>query len=351
MIKLLIVDDSGFMRVAIRKMVEADARIQVVGEARNGAIALSMVESLQPNVITMDIEMPEMDGLEAIRRIMASQPRPIIVLSSLTQAGAPTTLKALELGAVDFISKASSFVQLDIVHIQNELLEKIRYWGHRVAPPVGAAAANPTISRRPPPASGGRRAAPRGKVDMVAVGVSTGGPRMLPVMLQHVGKLHCPVVVAQHMPAAFTPSFADHLQTQTGLRVVEGKDGAKLENGIVVILPGGTDAVVRAAPFQGFTLRIQHQPGLTVHPSVDLLFRSVAATARQAVGVILTGMGRDGCDSAGEMAAKGWPVLAQTPSTCVVDGMPGEVIAAGHASDVLSLEEIGRRLTLWAGQG
>ena len=342
MIKVLIVDDSGFMRVAIRKMVENDPQISIIGEARDGEAALRMVEALEPNIVTMDVEMPGMDGLTATREIMARFPRPIIMVSSVTQAAAPATIKALEYGAVDFISKTSSFVALDIVKVQNELRSKIRYWGMRPYVGAGTRRAKSIAAKR----FRGRRVIPSGDVDIAVVAVSTGGPRMFREVLDTVEPLSFPIVVAQHMPANFTSSFAAHLRQETGLDVVEGEQGMKLDGGKVVILPGGADGAIRRSGSR-FYLSVRLDPSFNFHPSADLLFTTAADAAHHPVAIILTGMGSDGTKGAREFHTRGWPVLVQEPRTCVVDGMPSAAIAAGVATEVLTLGEIGRRLTNW----
>ncbi|MGN7611003.1 chemotaxis-specific protein-glutamate methyltransferase CheB [Magnetococcales bacterium HHB-1] len=361
MIKLLMVDDSGFMRIAIRKMVEDAPDIKVVGEAKDGASAIHLARETKPDVITMDIEMPGIDGLEATQRILENRPVPIIMLSSLTKAHAPATIKALSIGAVDYISKASSFVQLDIVKIQKELLDKVRYWARRGLLQYAKAnlPKNSGISSRkttlpplktsptalPPKRRGSR---PQEKIDLALVGISTGGPRMLPEMLKAMGKLNIPLVVAQHMPEAFTGGFADHLRVSTGLDVLEGKQSMTLKNGQVVILPGGTDAQIKRSSLGTFTLKVVDLPQYTFHPSVDALLESACQCVKHsAVAVIMTGMGEDGLKGARLFDEKAWPILAQAPETCVVDGMPGAVLRENLAWDQLPPSSLGRRLALW----
>lgn len=343
-VRVLIADDSAFMRTAIRKMLHEDPGVEVVGEARNGLMAVQMVEQLVPDVVTMDVEMPEMNGLEATREIMHRFPTPIIMISSLTERGAATTLKAMEYGAVDFISKKSSFVQLDIVQIGEELLTKVRYWarhrrGGRSAPTATAPAAQASL----------RKIALPGRPTLVVVGVSTGGPGALPQVLSAMGRLSCPMVIAQHMPPLFTKSLANTLRGDTGLDVVEGEDGMPLTAGRIVIAPGGTDSVVRE-PLPGqLSLHHRLRSDLPIHPSVDVLFTSAVSISGVVVGVVLTGMGCDGTEGGKKLAERGCPFLIQEPASCVVDGMPGSALAAGIGSELLSLADIGRRLKRWAG--
>lgn len=349
--RVLIVDDSAFMRTALRKMLQVDPEIEIVGEARNGRIAIEMAEQFAPDVITMDVEMPEMDGLAATREIMRCKPTPIIMISSLTERGAAITLKALEYGAVDFIPKKSSFVQLDIVQIGEELLTKVRHWSRaRLRGAArGGASITPTRLSESASASALRKATSRGRPALIVIGVSTGGPAALPQMLATMGRLTCPMVIAQHMPSLFTKSLAATLKGDTGLDVVEGEDAMPLSPGRIVIAPGGTDSVVRE-PLPGhLTLYTRMRPDLPIHPSVDVLFSSATALQGPVAAVILTGMGSDGVQGARTLADKGFPVLVQEPSTCVVDGMPGAALSAGVGSDVLSLADIGRRLKRWAG--
>jgi two-component system chemotaxis response regulator CheB len=354
MIRLLISDDSAFMRIAIRKMVENEPDIEVVGEAKTGQMCVEMARELRPDVITMDVEMPIMDGLEATRQIMAATPCPIIMLSSLTERNSVTTIRALELGAVDFIAKKSSFVQLDIVQIGADLVEKLRYWAKkktrlsslRGLNPASASGAGAAFSPKPA-VEGKLRTVPHlQSAGLVVLGISTGGPATLPLVLKSMGRLACPMVVAQHMPPMFTSGFATHLRSETGLDVVESTDQMELKPGMVVIVKGGTDVVVRE-PFPGKLMLYQKtDTQATIHPNADVLFRSAASVSCPVVAVVMTGMGSDGMLGAKDLVArKNAHVLAQEPDSCIVDGMPSSSINAGLASAVLAPQEIGMRLS------
>ncbi len=353
MIKLLISDDSAFMRIAIRKMVSVVEEITIVGEASNGKIALDMARELKPDVITMDVEMPVMNGLDAVREIMASAPCPIIMVSSLTERDSATTIKALEYGAVDFIAKQSSFVQLDIAKIGQELVEKLRFWGLRkrraLAPGSPAGARTPTDAPAAPARL--RPADPRGTPGLIVVGISTGGPVTLPPFLKAMGELTCPVVIAQHMPPMFTAGLAAHLRIDTGLNVVESSDNLQLAPGMVVIAKGGQDVIVRETAPGMLRVFERLNPEAPIHPNANVLFSSAARLSCGVVGVVMTGMGSDGMDGCRQLAdAKSSTIIAQDPRTCVVDGMPGSVIEAGLATAILAPEDIGRRLARVAGK-
>ena len=354
MIRLLISDDSAFMRIAIRTMVESELDIEVVGEAKTGQMCVEMARELRPDVITMDVEMPVMDGLEATRQIMATTPCPIIMLSSLTERNSVTTIRALELGAVDFIAKKSSFVQLDIVQIGADLVEKLRYWAKKksrlstirgIGASTLAPSAKPAVTQRQL-----RTVTNTPNAGLVVLGISTGGPATLPQVLKSMGKLSCPMVVAQHMPPMFTSGFAAHLRSETGLDVVESTEQMELKPGMIVIAKGGTDVVIRE-PFPGKLMLYQKTDlQANIHPNADVLFRSAAAASCPVVAVVMTGMGSDGMLGAKDLVArKNSHVLAQEPDSCIVDGMPASTINAGLASAVLSPQEIGSRLSRLCG--
>jgi two-component system chemotaxis response regulator CheB len=351
-LRVLIVDDSGFMCIALRKIVEADGDLRVVGEARNGEEACALARELKPDVVTMDVEMPVMDGLEATRRILAEvRPPPVVIMvSSHTQSGAAATIEALRLGAADFVSKESTFAKTDLGYIDSQLRAKIRACAelrrHRQV-----SRAEGTAAPRVPRAALGMIGRPAAKLsappDLIVMAASTGGPLTLTSLLRAIGPIAPPIVIAQHMPEFFTACLAQSLGEDTGLAVREGRDREALAAGEVIILPGGKDA--RIAPRVGgaFELRVAEAEG-GVHPSADILFESVAMVARRPVAVILTGMGDDGSRGAAAVARRGLPVLVQRPDTCVIDGMPGAAIEAGVASDALTLDEIAQRLRHWA---
>ena len=351
-IRLLVVDDSNFVRVALRKMLEQAADIEIVGEARNGAEALRLSRKLKPHVIAMDLNMPIMDGIESVQAIAREKGPPCIMVSNDTSEGAEATIRALEAGAVDFVCKATSFVKLDLASIEKQVTEKVRRWGRwRMAAtqpvpqptPEPVPEPVPLPARRPDTAVLGAKA---GRPDLIVVGVSTGGPVALAELLGALGPLPCPLVVAQHMPATFTAGFAASLARSLKRAVVEGAEGQTLENGTVTILKGGGDWTVRRMASGRFALRAVTDSNEIYHPSANHLFRSAAAEAEAPVAVILTGMGDDGTDGARSLAALRRPVLVQDPASCAVDGMPTAAIRAGVAGEVLPVASLARKLNL-----
>src|SRR5690348_5005362 len=351
-LRVLVADDLGFMRIALRQIIETDGDMLVVGEARNGEEAVALARELQPDVVTMDIEMPVMDGVTATRQIVGEvTPKPVIIMvSSLTQAGAAATMRALQSGAADFVSKQTAVTANDLGHIDSELRGKIRLWAERRSPAADASPAGTpsSVAGAVAPRRLGREVCfPAGPIDLVAIAVSTGGPSALASLFQALGSIAPPVVVAQHMPQFFTSCLAQSLSHDTGVVACEGEHKKPLLPGQVTILPGARDAVVAPRAGGGFELRLT-QSDNAVHPSGDLLFESVAMVARHPVAVILTGMGNDGTRGAGRFAHRNLPVLVQRPDTCVVGGMPSAAIEAGVASESLSLDDIAHRLRRWA---
>ena len=351
--RVLVVDNSTFMRIALRRIIESEG-MTVVGEARNGREAVELARDLKPDIITMDVEMPELDGLGAMKLIIAERrPAPIMIMvSGHTQRGTEATIKALSLGAVDFVSKSSSFAAEDLGHVDSELKEKLRYWASQPAPLPLRQPASQAVPRAPAVAPLAARPvmrakSPRGQVDLVVVACSTGGPQMLAGFLAGAAPLGAPMIVAQHMPALFTTSLANLLRNDTGLDVREGAHRMALPPGSVTIIPGGGDGIVARAP-AGFELRLTSHESL-VHPCADLLFETAAMVARHPVAVIMTGMGNDGTKGAQQFLRRRLPVLVQDPKTCVVAGMPTAAIDAGVATEVLTPAGIGQKLVLWTG--
>jgi len=339
-IRLLVVDDSSFMRLAIRKMLEGDAEIRVVGEAPNGPAAIDLARALQPDVVTMDVEMPGMDGVDATRAIVAERPVPVIMLSSLTQRGSRSTLAALDAGAVDFISKSTRFSQFDIVEIDRELREKVRYWGrHDRATTREAAGAPPPLRPCPTPAT----------VGLVVVAASTGGPRTVAALLAACGPILPPMVIAQHMPPAFGDAFAGYLRDDTALDVREGHDGTALRPGSVTLIPGGQHGRIGRTAAGGLVLRLALSPLAALPPSADLLFESAATAGADALAVVLTGLGHDGTEGAAAFAARDLPVLVQDPDECAAGSMPRSVLAAGYATHCLGLDPLAATVRAWCG--
>ncbi len=336
MIRVLVVDDSSFMRLALRRIIEADGDLRVVGEAADGEAGVEQAAKLRPDVIAMDVEMPKLDGLEATRRVMAlPDPPAVLMVSHHTRDGSATALAALDRGAVDYLCKNGDLGGVDLGMLDKELRGRLRHWAGQRAKAAPAARAAPPV--RIIRASGG--------CDVVVVGASTGGPDALAAFLSAAGRLPVPCVVAQHMPADLAPDLAQHLARLSGVPVGVGKAGQILQPGEVTVIPGGTDGHLarRAGGDGGLALRLAPGPS-PVHPSVDLLFHSAALVARRALGVILTGMGRDGEVGARAMQERGMPVLAQSPASCVVAGMPGAVIEAGLTVETADPAGLGRRV-------
>jgi len=347
-IRVLIVDDSAFMRKVLETILITDENVQVVGHAKDGREAVRLSESLKPDVITMDINMPVMDGLQATAEIMTTNPRPIVVVSSESRQGAASTLRALELGAIEFVAKPSSGIDLDMHSVREDLLRKVRLASKvrvvRSASRIASAITNAdgkAISPLPAPAS---RPAATSTYDqrfpVVVLAASTGGPatvmRLAPGFTRD---FPAAVILVQHMPAAFTTQYAAQLAEFTGVRVKEAENNETLTPGTFYICPGGQHLRVMN------TGRIQlDASGGRINgylPSIDLTMESVAAFAGAlSIGVILTGMGNDGAAGASAIKSAGGMVLAQDEATSVIFGMPAEAIKAGAVSQVLGIDDI-----------
>jgi two-component system chemotaxis response regulator CheB len=363
-ITVLVTDDSAFMRRAIQKMLEKEPEIQVVGTAASGEEGVAMAERLNPDVVTMDVEMPGIGGLEAARAIVERRGPPVIMVSALTRDGAETTLRALELGAVDFIPKPDSAL-IDIVNVQRELVEKVKHFGSRraylravretmridrtkIEEARAAATAQPQPAQSPlrPPLRS-RTGRPRaGAYACVAIGTSTGGPVALSQILPKLpAGFPIPIVVVQHMPPGFTRPLAERLDATSKITVAEGTDGMPLAPGTAIIAPAGRQLRVQRA-MNGVRVALSDDEARSLHvPSVDVMAASVGETfGPGSLGVILTGMGHDGVQGLTVIKERGGFVLGQDEASSVVYGMPRAAAAAGLVDRVVALEAVARTL-------
>jgi two-component system chemotaxis response regulator CheB len=381
MISVLVVDDSVVVRRLIVDALGGAENIEVVGTASNGLLAQAKIDQLKPDVITMDIEMPQMDGIAAVKELRKRHKQiPVIMFSTLSAAGASATLEALAAGATDYVTKPSNVgsVNESIAAVREQLVPKIHALGGRrrpagvPAPPPGAPpgrpAAAPARPARPgaapprsglPPSGPGRPAAapagappagpraaakraPGGKVDILAIGSSTGGPDALTKVLTGIpADLPVPIVITQHMPPVFTRMFAERLDRSTPLHVVEATDGMELTAGWAYIAPGDSHLVLHRRGTATLTQLSGAPPENSCRPAVDVMFRSVAALyGASAYATVLTGMGQDGRGGAKVLRDAGAEILAQDEATSVVWGMPGAVVSAGLADEILPLDRI-----------
>ncbi len=365
-IRVLVVDDSAFMRKVISDILGSDSNIEVVATARNGEESLKKIDELQPDVVTMDIEMPVMDGLSTLKEIMKSpRPVPVIMLSSLTQQGAKETIQALEYGAFDFISKPSGAISLDMHKAQEELLEKVRMAARcrekiscslrpplrttlqtSLQPKVAPMKENlkkqtSDIGKRPLPIKSTSRDI------LVGIGTSTGGPRALQFVLTQLPKeLAAPIVIVQHMPPAFTKSLAERLNSLCEINVVEAEDGMELQKGVAYIAPGGHQMHVSYENNRYVLHTDKHAEQTSGHkPSVDYLFHSLShLSLPKTMAVIMTGMGGDGAKGLAAMKQNGAYTVAEDESTCVVFGMPKVAIQTGAVDAVVPVDQIAEHI-------
>src|SRR5579859_5564852 len=335
-IRVLVVDDSALMRKLIPAILERDSSIEVVGTAMDGAFALKKIDELHPDVITLDLEMPRMDGMEALRLIMRRAPLPVIVFSTHSKEGAYATFKALALGAIDFVAKPKNAAAGHLDAIAVQLIEKIK-----VAKRVSPSTTRPSVPvETQPVAKKVVRATPPNRI--VAIGISTGGPNALQYVLSQIpADFSAATVIVQHMPEGFTEMFAKRLDECCALDVHEARSGDLLVAGRVLICPGNRHMMVRRMP-RGDMAVLSDGPPVNGHrPSADVLFHSLAQEfGLTAVGVIMTGMGEDGAEGLGAIKAAGGMTVAQSEDTCVVSGMPRAAIAKGYANKIVALDAL-----------
>lgn len=343
-ISVLIVDDSSFFRVRIRGLINSHPQLEVIGEATNGREAVEKALRLKPDVITMDYEMPMMDGISAVREIMDRQPTAILMFSSLTQAGARVTLDALDAGAIDYLPKSYENVADGPTALRKALCEKIIGIAGQAKPKAASAATSLTPSS-PAPAAKPRAVRKRyaQRFDLIMLGTSTGGPVALQkILTQMPANFPVPILMIQHMPGSFTGAFADRLNRQCAIDIREAVDGDSLRAGEALLAPGGKQMMLSS---RGRLRIFEGDQRLNYKPSVDVTFGSaVKYYGKNILAVVLTGMGADGREGARLIKQSEGVIWAQESSTCVIDGMPSAVIKANLADETVALTDVAARL-------
>ncbi|MBM7586852.1 two-component system chemotaxis response regulator CheB [Bacillus pakistanensis] len=344
--KVLIVDDSAFMRKLIKSFLSSSPCLEVIGLARNGKDAIEKIKVFHPDVMTLDVEMPRMNGLEALKIIMEECPIPTIMLSSTTDEGTENTMKAFELGAIDFVAKPSGTISLDLEKVKNDLIEKVenaskvqvskikRKYRQQEIQFVNTASMQPRFEK-----------GDKERAKLICIGTSTGGPRALEEVLTALpSSINAPILIVQHMPAGFTKSLAQRLNTISSIEVKEAEAGEIIKKGIAYLAPGGYHLTVEET-LEGLKVVLDIKPSRNGHrPSVDILFESVSRLLNiQKVAVIMTGMGSDGTKGLVKLKQKGdSKVIAESQETCIVFGMPKAAIEANVVDHVEKLDNIAR---------
>ena len=329
-IRVLVVDDSAFVRKAVGRMLATADDIEVVGFAKDGEEGLAMARELRPDVVTLDVRMPRLGGLETLERLMAEQPVPVLLMSTLTQEGAEVTLRGLELGAMEFVDK-SSVQPMSMLSLTEELVAKIRALG----------GAHVRSRPRPPRARAGEGRG-RSLAECVLIGASTGGPTALQTVVSGLpAAFHAAVVIVQHIPRGFTRSLAERLDARSAIPVREARHGDAIEPGQILLAPAGIHTrLVRAGA--GTSISLEEEPSEALHrPSVDVLMVSAAEVyGASALGVVLTGMGSDGTEGLRAIQERGGLTLAEAEESCVIFGMPKSAIEAGVVERFAPLDRI-----------
>jgi two-component system chemotaxis response regulator CheB len=344
--RVLIVDDSSLVRQLLKSVLSADPELEVVGTAADPIRAWDMIQRLNPDVITLDVEMPRMDGLTFLEKLMRARPLPVVVVSALTAAECETTLRALELGAVDVVEKPKLDIERGLEGLGAELLRKVKAAARARPRASGASTASAMALAAPAPApaqpAAAMRPAQRTSGSVIAIGASTGGTEALRRVLAQLPEAAPGVIVVQHMPGHFTRQFAERLDRLCKVRVREASDGDAIVPGQVLIAPGGARHAQLQHHAGQVIVRLVDGPLVNYsRPAVDVLFHSCASVlGRKAVGVLLTGMGQDGAQGLLAMRRAGAGTIAQDEATCVVFGMPREAIARGAAEIVAPLQDV-----------
>jgi two-component system chemotaxis response regulator CheB len=336
-IRVLVVDDSALMRKLLPQIIESDAKIEVVGTASNGDFALRKIGELKPDVVTLDLEMPGLNGIEVLKQIMRKYKTPVVVVSSHTTEGASITMRALGLGAVDFVAKPSD-ISNRMAEVTRELVSKIKVAaeskGVHAVPEVESGIKKPGVfSSRP-------------AVKVIAIGISTGGPNALQYVLSQLpGDFPGAIVIVQHMPEGFTNLFARRLDDTCALQVKEAQPGDLLLAGRALVSPGNRHLRVKRLPLGDVAILSEEERVNGHRPSVDILFHSMAKEfGAQGVGILMTGMGEDGAEGMGAMKAVGALTIAQSEDSCVVYGMPKTAVERGYAMRIVALDLLSQTL-------
>ncbi len=343
-ISVLIVDDSAFARRVVRAILESDEHIEVVGEAEDAYDARAQIKARNPDVLTLDIEMPHMDGISFLKNLMRLRPMPVVMVSSITDAGSDATLRALELGAVDFVPKPSSTDKTDLQTYAEELLQKVRAAAQAHVEALDLRDLEKHTDSVVPALLPSAR---HYEHEVIAIGASTGGTEAIQAIVKRLPPDMPGTVIVQHIPQAFSGSFANRLNAHSALNVVEARDGQAIESGCAYVAPGNKHLRILRTK-RDLVCTLDEGPAINRHrPSVDALFHAVANCAgRHAMGVLLTGMGQDGARGLKAMRDAGGLTLAQDERTSVVWGMPREAANIGAADHILSLDDIADSLAM-----
>ena len=351
-IKILVVDDSAFMRRVISDIINSDYRFTVIGTAKNGEEGLEKVRELDPDVITLDVDMPEMDGLEMLKILMKENPKPVLLISAYTKEGADTTIRALGLGAADFITKPSNIFKMNEKEIRDDIIKE-SYWFqiyqifHLIIKSVQANQAKILVQKIKKSKSKNNRLTQILKI--VAIGTSTGGPRALQEVLPDLPQsLPATYVIVQHMPSGFTKSLAERLNNICQIRVKEAEDKDVLHPGVAYIAPGNYHILIEKMPYSNdLWIRLSSSPSVSGHrPSVNVMLNSLSEiNSNDIIGVIMTGMGNDGCEGMKKLKSNNNAyVIAQDEKTSVIYGMPKAVIDEGIADAIVPINKIAKEI-------